>query len=190
MARWAPGALERLQRAALELFAERGYEATTVAEISAQAGVTERTFFRYFSDKREVLFAGQGHFEAAFTDALAGAPADTPLMALVTAALDAGAAALQGARSRDQVQARHAIINANEQLRERELLKMAKLARAVTAAVRARGIPDLQARLIGDLVVSVFNDAFIRWVAPGETRDLAQLQRESLGAIADLVASN
>src|SRR5690242_4601605 len=58
MARWAPGASDRLQRAAMELFAEDGFEATTVAGIAGRAGVTERTFFRHFADKREVLFAG------------------------------------------------------------------------------------------------------------------------------------
>ena len=188
MGRWAPGAPERLRAAAMELFAERGFDAVTVAEIAARAGVTERTFFRYFADKREVLFAGQEQLQASFTDPIASAPADAQLLDLVVAALDAGGGALQQARGQDFARSRHGIINANAQLHERELLKLAKLASAVTAALRARGVADAQARLAGDLIVSVFSDAFSRWIAPGEVLDLVQLQRESLAALTDLVA--
>jgi AcrR family transcriptional regulator len=186
MPRWTPGASDRLQRAAMELFAERGFEATTVAEIAERAGVTERTFFRHFTDKREVLFAGGDHLEALFVDAIAGAPADAPLTGLLLAALDAGGGALQDTRGRDFARMRNAIITANAQLQERELLKLAKLSHAVTAALVARGITDVPARLAGDLVVSVFSTAFTRWIAPGETRDLVELQREGLAAINDL----
>jgi AcrR family transcriptional regulator len=170
----------------MELFAERGFEATTVAGIAGRAGVTERTFFRYFADKREVLFAGEAQLEAVFVDAIAGAPADTSLTDLLVAALDAGGGALQDVRGRGFARARNVIITANEQLQERELLKLAKLSRAVTAALVARGVPDVPARLAGDLVVSVFSTAFARWIAPGETRDLVELQREGLAVISDL----
>ena len=74
MARWQPGARERLQAVTLELFAEQGFEGTTVAEIASRAGLTERTFFRYFTDKREVLFTGQDTFEGMFVDQIAAAP--------------------------------------------------------------------------------------------------------------------
>lgn len=187
MARWEPGAAQRLAQAAMELFAERGFEATTVAEIADRAGVTERTFFRYFSDKREVLFAGQEEFEAAFTDAVAAAREGAAMIDLVAAAAAAGGDALEQARGREFARARHAVIAANEQLHERELLKLAKLAASVAAKLEARGVAAVAARLGGDLTVSVFGDAFNRWIAPGETRDLVELQRESLAALGDLV---
>jgi AcrR family transcriptional regulator len=170
----------------MELFAEHGFEATTVAGIAERAGVTERTFFRYFADKREVLFAGEGSLEATFVDAIACAPEGASMTGLLTAALDAGGGALQDVRGRDLARLRNAVITANEQLQERELLKLAKLSRAVTAALVARGAADVPARLAGDLVVSVFGTAFARWVAPGETRDLVELQREGLAVISDL----
>ncbi|WP_199435306.1 TetR/AcrR family transcriptional regulator [Qaidamihabitans albus] len=186
MARWAPGASDRLQRAAMELFAEGGFEATTVAGIAERAGVTERTFFRHFADKREVLFAGEGQLEAVLVDAIAGAPADASLADLVVAALAAVGGALQDVRGRDFARVRNEIITANEQLQERELLKLAKLSHAVTAALLDRGVADVPARLAGDLVVSVFSTAFARWIAPDQTRDLVELQREGLAAISEL----
>jgi len=170
----------------MQLFAEHGYDATTVTEIAQRAGVTERTFFRHFADKREVLFAGEEHLEAAFVGAIAGAPAGTHPADLVAAALDAGGRALQDLRGRDYARRRNEIITANQQLRERELLKLARLSQAVTAALIARGVAPVPARLAGDLLVSVFSAAFARWVAPGETRDLVDLQREGLAAIQDL----
>lgn len=173
----------------MELFAERGYEATTVAGIAERAGVTERTFFRHFPDKREVLFAGEELLEAAFVGAIAGAPADASLTDLLVAALDAGGGALQEARSRDNARVRNGIITANPQLQERELLKLAKLARAVTAALVARGVADVPARLAGDLVVSVFGTAFTRWITPGETRGLVELQRDGLATVSALTGA-
>src|SRR6476659_3633504 len=89
MPRWQPGARERLQATTLELFAERGFEQTTVAEIASKAGLTERTFFRYFADKREVLFAGQDEFEAMFVDHIAAAPPGAAPFAVVTEAVRA-----------------------------------------------------------------------------------------------------
>ncbi|TDD14373.1 helix-turn-helix domain-containing protein [Nonomuraea diastatica] len=186
MARWAPGASERLQRAAMELFAEDGFEATTVAGIAARAGVTERTFFRHFADKREVLFAGESLLEKVFVDAIANAPAGAPPAGPLLAALDAGGRALQDERGRDHARARNEIITANEQLRERELLKLAKLSHAVTTALVERGVADVTACLAGELVVLVFRTAFTRWIAPGETRDLVELQREGFAAVNDL----
>ena len=172
--------------AAMELIAERGFEATTVAGIAERAGVTERTFFRHFADKREVLFAGEEQLTGVFVAAIAGAPADASLTGVLTAALDAGGGALQDARGRDFARLRNEIIAANEQLQERELLKLAKLSRAVTAALVARGCADVPARLAGDIVVSVFSTAFVRWIAPGQTCDLVELQREGLTVISDL----
>ncbi|MET7330392.1 helix-turn-helix domain-containing protein [Nonomuraea sp. NPDC005650] len=186
MARWEPGASDRLQRAAMELFAEDGFEATTVAGIAGRAGVTERTFFRHFADKREVLFAGEERLEAVFVDAIADAPPDAAVAGLLVAALDAGGRVLQDARGREFARVRNGIITANEQLLERELLKLAKLSHAVTAALVARGVGQMDAGLAGELGVLVFKTAFTRWIAPDETRDLLELQREGLAAIGDL----
>ncbi|WP_242636255.1 TetR/AcrR family transcriptional regulator [Myceligenerans salitolerans] len=189
MARWRPGSTGRLQQAAIELFTENGYDATTVADIAERAGVTERTFFRHYGDKREVLFAGQQEFQASFVGAIADAPPGTTAMDLAARALDAACHALQEARGRDRARARYAVITAHAALQEREQLKLAVLARAVTGALSAHGIPDLRARLAGDLVVSVFSTAFERWIAPGTTRDLVDLQHEALAELADLAGT-
>src|SRR5215217_8219895 len=98
MARWEPNAEGRLREAAMELFAERGYEQTTVADIAERAGLTSRTFFRYFADKREVLFSSKEAFEQPLVDALEAAPAGAPPMAAVAAALDAFAERVGGNR--------------------------------------------------------------------------------------------
>jgi hypothetical protein len=119
-------------------------------------------------------------------DAIAGAPADASLTGLLVAALDAGGGALQDVRGREFARMRNEIITANVQLQERELLKLAKLSHAVTAALVARGIAEVPARLAGELVVSVFSTAFARWIVPGESRDLFELQREGLAVISDL----
>lgn len=139
-----------------------------------------------FRGQAQGAVAGEEELEAVFTDAIAGAPADASLSDLLVAALDAGGGALQDVRGRDYARVRNEIITANEQLQERELLKLAKLSHAVTAAFAARGVADVAARLIGDLVVSVFGTAFARWIAPDQARDLVELQCEGLAAISDL----
>lgn len=170
----------------MELFTENGFEATTVAGIAARAGVTERTFFRHFADKREVLFAGEDRLTTVFVSAIADVPADASLTDLLLATLDVGGELLQEVRGRDFARARNAIITANERLRERELLKLAKLSHAVAAALVARGVAEVPARLAGDLVVSVFSVAFAQWIADGQTRGMVELQRECLAAVSDL----
>ena len=108
MSRWQPNARGRLEQATLELFAERGYEQTTVAEIAGRAGLTERTFFRHFTDKREALFSGQGALEELLVNAVAAAPqAATPIDAVAAALAAAGA---QFAQRREDLQLRQAII--------------------------------------------------------------------------------
>src|SRR6186997_1127234 len=121
MGRWEPDASGRLREAALELYVERGYERTTVAEIAERAGLTARTFFRYFADKREVLFAGSADLQEGLVSALAGAPAAASPMDAVAVALDAAAAWLGGRHAYSR--RRYAVIAANAELRERELIK-------------------------------------------------------------------
>ena len=178
MTRWQPDARGRLTLAALELYAGQGYDRTTVAEIAARAGLTERTFFRHFSDKREVLFAGGEQLEAAFVEALAAAPpAATPIEA-VAAALDSAAGFFEGRHPFSS--ARQAVIDRHVELQERELLKMASLANALTEGLRRRGVPDALARLTAETGVTVFRVGFERWVRADRERDMRVLLRETL----------
>ena len=144
MARWQPGARERLQAAALERFAEQGFDGTTVAQIAAAAGLTERTFFRHFADKREVLFHGQDVFERTFLEGVDAAPDGDP-MSIVAAALD--------------------------------------------SALRRRGVDATAAALTAETGVAVFRVAFAGWIAEGEERSLAELQRAVLAELRALVGS-
>jgi AcrR family transcriptional regulator len=185
MGRWQPGTRDRLHRVAVELIRTHGYEATTVADIAEAAEVTERTFYRYFADKREVLFDGQELLTSAFVDAVAGAPAEDQPMQLAAAALDAAAAFFTTER-RAWSRARQQAIDSDPALQERELLKLAALATSLAGALRDRGVADPQAGLCADAALSVFKIAFTRWLAPGETRSMADLQRETLATLRGL----
>ena len=189
VARWEPGAAGRLQAAALGLFAERGFEDTTVADIAERAGVTERTYYRHFADKREVLFGGEEHLEAAFLAAVADAPGGASPLAIVGAALASGACALEQVRARSDARARNTVIEAHAALQERERSKLARLAWSVAGALVQRGVDGLDARLMGDLVVSVFTAAFSLWIAPGEERGLVELQQDGLQSLRGILST-
>jgi AcrR family transcriptional regulator len=184
MARWTPGARERLQAAAMDLYISRGFEGTTAADIAHAVGLTERTFFRHFADKREVLFGGQDLLEQTFLDGVTAAPPDAAPLEMVACALSA-AAAFFPAERRDHSRKRQTIISANPALQERELLKMASLAAAVAAALRARGVAGARATLAAESGVSVFGVAFVQWLADGEDRSFPDIAHEVMG---DLVA--
>jgi AcrR family transcriptional regulator len=186
MGRWEPGARERLQGAALELFAERGYEGTTIEEIAARAGLTKRTFFRHFADKREVL-AGGPEFQQTFVDALAAAPAGAAPLDAVAKALEAGGALL--ADRREGARLRQAVIGANDELRERELVKLASVSAAMAAELRERGVDEPAASLAAETGMTVFRVAFERWIADGEERELPDLVAESLAALRGVAAT-
>jgi AcrR family transcriptional regulator len=181
VARWQPDARGRLERAAFTLYAERGYENTTAAEIAEHAGLTKRTFFRYYADKREVLFGGAGALEEAVVDAVAGAPASAAPLDAAVGALRAAAAILQ--ERRELATQRQRIIVAHPELRERELIKLAKLAAAVAEALRARGVEDPAATLIAETGVTIFRVAFERWIEPANRQDFAAVIDESLAAL-------
>lgn len=172
----------------MELFSERGYEQTTVADIAARAGLTERTFFRHFADKREVLFPVGTWFRDQFVDVVTSAPAESTPLAAVTLAVDAAAAALEREAGRERAAARQRIIIANPELRERELSKMADVTAAIAAAQRGRGVGEPLASLTAELGIAAFRVAFERWVADGEERSLRDLVDESLAGMADAVA--
>jgi len=185
MARWEPGARGRLRAAALELFADQGYDETTAAQIAARAGVTERTFFRHFDDKREVLFAGSEDFARAFLDGVRDAPPEAAPLDVVAHALTSVATFFPDER-RDDSRGRWAVIHAHPALRERELLKLAGLAGVLATAMRERGVPDPAAVLASESAVTVFRVAFGRWLAVGEERSLVDLEREVLGELTAL----
>jgi AcrR family transcriptional regulator len=136
MSRWEPNARGRLEQAALELYGERGFEQTTVAEIAARAGLTERTFFRHFADKREVLFRGQSALREFFVSAVANAPGSEAPIDAIAAALEAVGDLFE--ERREHSQQRQAVITANPGLQERELIKLASLASAMADALRRR----------------------------------------------------
>jgi AcrR family transcriptional regulator len=181
MPRWEPDSRGRLVSAALALYAERGYENTTVAEIAARAGLTERTFFRHFADKREVLFWGAGALQDLLVDAVAGAPDSASPIAAVAAALEATGTLFD--ERREGARQRQAVIAANAELRERELIKLASLAAALAEALRRRGVADSVANLTAEAGIAVFRVAFERWVDESGQRHLAQLIRESLAEL-------
>jgi len=186
MGRWQPGAKERLVMAAIELFEERGFEATTVADIAARAGVTERTFFRQFADKREVLFGDPGEYNATFTDAIAAASADAAPIDAVTAALAATGAYFEGRHA--YARRRTAVIAANPALTERDQSKHAKLTDAVAGALRERGVEAPRAALLAELCTVAFHQAFLRWAALDHETDLGALAVEVLGELRAAVA--
>ena len=185
MARWTSGTPERLQQAALELFATRGFEQTTAAEIAQAVGLTERTFFRHFSDKREVLFHGQDVFARAFLDGLEAAPPTASPVEIVAAALRSAARLFPDER-RPYSRARQSVIDQNPALQERELLKLAHLATTLAAALRARGVEEPAATLAAQSGVGVFGVAFAQWIREGEERSLAELTADVLDELLTL----
>lgn len=162
MSRWEPDARGRLEQAALDLYRERGYDNTAVAEIAARAGLTERTFYRHYADKREVLFGRAEWLQAFLMKQVADAPPSFGPLAAVTGALEAAGAAMFGQR-RDHAP-RWAVINANRELQERELVKLASLSAALTDALRGRGVDSGAATLAAETGIAIFKVAFIRWV--------------------------
>ncbi|MCE6995196.1 TetR/AcrR family transcriptional regulator [Saccharothrix sp. S26] len=181
MSRWEPDARGRMTRAAMDLFAERGFEQTTAGDIAERAGVTERTFFRHFTDKREVLFDGSKTMEATASEAILAAPPDAaPLDAALAGVLAAGALL---ADRHDHAARRHRIVEANPGLRERELLKLAALADATAHALRARGVTEVAAALAAHSAVAVFQVAVARWVTAPEPPSLTDRITETAAVL-------
>jgi AcrR family transcriptional regulator len=178
--RWEPNAQGRLEQAALDLYVEQGFDETTVAEIAARAGLTERTFFRHFADKREVLFRGRE-----LADALEAAIDAVPP---ATAPLDAVAGALESlsdffAERRPHARRRQTVIAANPSLQERELIKLASLAATIRDALHRRGIADPTASLVAEAGIAVFKVAFEHWLTDPAERSLAEHIRETLAEL-------
>ena len=186
MARWAPGARGRLQAAAFRLYTEKGYEHTTVADIADLAGVTERTFYRYFADRREVFFDGSQQFQDFLVNAVESAAAEEGPMDVVTGALCRAATEVLAERSTTARQ-RQRLIDANPELQERECAKMSRLATALAGALRSRGVDETAASVAAETGIALFRVAFAQWVEEqNATRfeDLITLALDQLCAIA------
>jgi AcrR family transcriptional regulator len=188
MARWEPDARGRLEKAAMELFQERGYVRTTVEEIAARAGLTERTFFRYFPDKREVLFSGANELEKDIIDRIESAPQEASPLGVVAAAFEAAGAELQDRRDLEFVRARHALVTRHAEIQERELIKLASLAVAVTRALHARGVSEPTASLAAEAGIAVFKIGFERWVSERKPQGLAAHIRAAVRALKAVAA--
>ena len=187
MGRWEPDSRGRLQEAALALYAERGFDQTTAADIAARAGVTERTFFRHFADKREVLFGGSALLQERIVTGVAEAPDECGALDAVAAGLDA-AAGMLGEFRRDLSRRRHAVIAANPELRERELAKLADYATAVAKALGQRGVGEPQASLAAQAGMTVLRVALEQWASGQDGRDLRAVVRGSLAELRAVTA--
>jgi AcrR family transcriptional regulator len=187
MARWKPDAQGRLVKAAIELFAEQGYDATTVAEIAGRAGLTKRTFFRYFADKREVLFFGSEELERIWLKALTATPADASPLAAVVAGFDPITQMFEERLPFARLRAE--IIAVNPELQERELIKLQRLAGSITAALVDRGVPLNAAMLAAQTGLTVFHVAFARWVAQDDPAAFRRLVDESLAELRDVITA-
>lgn len=188
MARWEDNAVGRLQEAALELYRDPGYDKVTVAEIAERAGLTRRTFFRYFSDKREVLFYGADKLEAFIAEAVLTAPPGTVALDVVTTALIAVIRRPdEDPAFADFARQRHALIRTYADLRERELAKLASLASATAAALRGRGVPEPTASLAAEAGVAAFKVGFERWVDDPRRRKLEHHVHQATGGLVALL---
>jgi AcrR family transcriptional regulator len=184
MGRWEPGARDRLVVAAVDLFTEQGYDATTVTQIAERAGVTKSTFFRHFADKRELLVAGQETLSRLLIEGIAEAPAEaTPLVA-VAAGLERASSAM-GPMNREIAPRLKAAVAASAELQERDALKSVSLAAAMTTALVARDVPDSIAALAAELGILAFKRGFAEW-SEGDRDEREELAPYVLAALDEL----
>jgi len=191
MGRWRPDARERLRQAAAELFAEQGFAATTVPQITARAGLTTRTFFRHFADKREVIFGGE-EIPAMATRLIAEAPPS----------LDPAAVIIEGLRTvaetrfegrRAEVQLNRELIRSDPGLGERDLRKRADLAAAMRAGFISRGVAPSTAALLAESTVTVMFVALDEWLDQdgdrGENRTLFEIMLDTFESLQGVLGS-
>ncbi|MCS5720043.1 TetR/AcrR family transcriptional regulator [Herbiconiux sp. CPCC 205763] len=188
MPRWKPDARERLVEAALDLFTEQGYDETTVAQIAERAELTRSTFFRHFSDKRELLSAGQEMLSALLAEGIAAAPDDATPLEAVAAGLDRAAGAMTEF-NRGIGPRMHAAIEANEELRARNAMKSIGLAAAMAEALQRRGAAESVARVAAELGVLAFGIGYRRWSAPARDEAPGELVTYTREAFAELRAA-
>lgn len=183
MGRWEPGAQDRLERAALELFLQHGFDRVTVPDITARAGLTTRTFFRHFADKREVLFADADQMPALAARLVLDAPPELGPIDVVAHGLPTLASAFEGRLH--QLRQRKAVIDDHDGLRERELHKMERLVDAIADAFRRRGLDDLTAAVVAETAVGVVKVALHRWITSDGREPLRRVMTDSLTRIGD-----
>jgi AcrR family transcriptional regulator len=176
MSRWKPNARGRLEQAAYELFLDQGYEQTTVADIAKRAGLTERTFFRHYADKREVLFGGSAVLQDELLRALEGLPPALPTIEAVRIAVEAASTLMHGRRA--LARERQRIVAAHTDLQERELIKRAALTAALAQALQERGVPEPAASLAADVGIAVFYVGFTHWLDDPADREFAEIVHE------------
>ena len=185
MGRWPADARVRLESAALELFAEQGFAETTVPQITARAGLTTRTYFRHFADKREVLFAYDADIPGFVEPLLASAPAGASPMEVLDHGLRGIAAKFEGLR--DYLVTRRDIVETDESLRERELRKQAVLSETIRRGFLDRGCDELVSTLAGHLGMTVFSVALARWLDDADGPTFWETLRETRDAVSTLV---
>lgn len=182
VARWAADAKTRLEQAALDLFAAQGFQETTVPQITARAGLTTRTFFRHFADKREVLFARDAEVPAFIGQLMARAPAHMPPMALIAEQLSPFAQAVFG-EHRETLRQRHRIIETDQGLRERDFQKMHRVREAIVTGFVGRGTGLLDAQIAADLSMSVLGAALERWLSDDGDLPLTDYVAQAMQAL-------
>jgi AcrR family transcriptional regulator len=187
VSRWQPDARERLKRAAVELFAEQGFAATTVPEITARAGLTTRTFFRHFADKREVLFGGP-EIPALAAAMIADAPAALDPVTLIFGGLQT-VAETRFEGQREELRERRAIIRSDDGLRERDRRKRGELSEAIRAGFAGRGVPATTAALLGEISVTLLYVALDQWLDTDDDRTLFEVIFETLGVLQATMAA-
>lgn len=166
MVRWQPDARGRLAEAATTLFSERGYDEVTVADIAGRAGLTKRSFFNHFADKREVMFASADALQERVLAALAEADAGLGPLDAAAAAFTKAAAPIEDYP--ELARARRAVIDSSPELRERDLMKMAAMTAAVANALAVRGVPPRTAAFAAQAATAVFTVAVDEWASdPG-----------------------
>jgi AcrR family transcriptional regulator len=186
MSRWKPNARGRLEQAAYELLLDHGYEQITVADIAKRAGLTERTFFRHYTDKREVLFSGSAALQDELLRALGELPPALPTIEAVRIAIEAASTLLHGRRA--LARERQRIVAAHADLQERELIKGATLTAALAQALKRRGVPEPAASLAADIGMAVFHVGFGRWLDDPAGRELAEIIREGFDQLKALAS--
>jgi AcrR family transcriptional regulator len=173
MSRWKPDARGRLEQAAYELILDRGYEQIRVADIAERAGLTERTFFRHYADKREVLFGGSAALQDELLRSVEGVPPELPTIEAVRIAVEAISSLLHGRRG--LARERQRIVAAHADLQERELIKRAALTAALAQALQRRGVPEPAASLAADMGMAVFHVGFVQWLDDPHDRELVDI---------------
>jgi AcrR family transcriptional regulator len=186
VARWEPNASGRLTEAAMALFAERGYAKTTVEDIAKRAGLTERTFFNHFSDKREVLFAGSEQFVNQVVDAIRAAPRSASPLDAVFLGYESTSDSFE--ERRPFARKRSALVAAHPELLERELIKLMTLAAAITEVLKQRGVSGSAASLAAETGAAAFRVGFEQWIQDRNDRSLTFHLRAARRQLESVVA--